>query len=100
MKDKIFDKKRDAIEPFVFDASVANVFDDMLNRSIPFYNQIILAIGKIVEKYDLPEGKIYDLGSSTGELLCHLSHILSHRVIKFYLILLKLLHELMVLLLF
>ena len=79
MKDKIYKKRLETIEPFVFDSSVANVFDDMLRRSIPFYPQIVEAIGKIFEKCDFPDGMIFDLGSSTGEMLCHLSQVIPSR---------------------
>lgn len=37
-KDEIFNEKM-KIEDFQFDENVARVFDDMLHRSIPFYEE-------------------------------------------------------------
>lgn len=79
MKDKLFKQSPENVQPFVFDKKVTEVFDDMLDRSIPFYHQLTEAIGKILLSFEMPEGKIYDLGSSTGALLCYLSKILPER---------------------
>ncbi len=51
---------------FVFDAAVADVFADMINRSIPGYATILGMLGVIAEKYVQPESNIYDLGCSQG----------------------------------
>ena len=48
-KDNIFQKKID--KQFQFDENVASVFDDMLNRSVPFYNENLDLIVQIIEKY-------------------------------------------------
>ena len=54
---------------FEFDAAVASVFDDMLARSIPFYDQV----QDLTIRFALPPlaqgGRVYDLGSSTASLL-------------------------------
>ena len=77
-KDNIF--KIEKIESdFQFNREVANIFDDMLNRSIPFYKQVIEAIGAILEKA-LPQNPvIYDLGCSTGNTLIYLASVLKHK---------------------
>lgn len=51
---------------FVFDAKVANVFEDMINRSIPGYSTIITMIGVLAERYCQANSTIYDLGCSLG----------------------------------
>ena len=51
---------------FVFDEKVANVFDDMINRSVPGYSTIIAMIGVLAEKYCQENSTIYDLGCSLG----------------------------------
>ncbi|HBS26820.1 MAG TPA: carboxy-S-adenosyl-L-methionine synthase CmoA [Gammaproteobacteria bacterium] len=51
---------------FVFDAAVADVFADMINRSVPGYATILGMLGVIAEKYVQPESNIYDLGCSQG----------------------------------
>ena len=64
-KDEIFvDKPGD--EPFRFDASVAEVFPDMLRRSIPGYQASLEAIGSLAARYVRANTVCYDLGCSLG----------------------------------
>jgi len=65
--DKVFKKKIE--KQFQFDESVASVFDDMLNRSVPFYEENIDLIIKIVDSYSEAGSRVIDLGSSTASLL-------------------------------
>ncbi len=65
-KDQIFNSIKDTISPFAFNSEVADVFDDMLVRSIPFYKEIHKLIIDLVDKFYTGEGVIYDLGCSTG----------------------------------
>ena len=37
--DNIFDELDDAIQDFVFNTKVASVFDDMVDRSVPYYRE-------------------------------------------------------------
>ena len=75
MNDKVFTKP--IKKQFEFDSEVAAVFDDMLQRSVPFYKESL----KITEFFALKqlenEGLVYDLGCSTASLLLNL-----HRKIK------------------
>ncbi len=79
-KDRIF--LQDTTQPmpkFEFNEMVASVFDDMLERSIPFYDEVMnLAIFFIREHLQTMQKSsgipvIYDLGSSTGNLLLRLA---------------------------
>jgi len=65
LKDDLF-KKKVSQEDFVFDEQVAEVFDDMIARSIPGYATIISTIGRFAKKYYKSNSKIYDLGCSLG----------------------------------
>ena len=65
LKDDLF-KKRVSQNDFVFDEQVAEVFDDMIVRSIPGYEAIISTIGGFAKKYYKSNSKIYDLGCSLG----------------------------------
>ncbi|WP_294963957.1 carboxy-S-adenosyl-L-methionine synthase CmoA [Sulfurimonas sp.] len=71
MNDKVFTKPIE--KQFEFDEEVAAVFDDMLERSVPFYKES----QKITEFFalkNLKDGSIlYDLGSSTASLLINIS---------------------------
>lgn len=64
---------------FSFDENVANVFDDMINRSIPLYADVQRAIPTLVDMLDHDPIRIVDLGCSTGTSLIHLARSLSHR---------------------
>lgn len=71
-KDKLFDKKT-LIEDFTFSEQVAEVFDDMLSRSVPFYSTIIDSIAELMRR-QVPQGsRVYDLGCSTGTTLLELA---------------------------
>ena len=65
MRDQIFTKANDLVN-FTFDKSVANVFDDMVRRSVPGYQSMIEMIGLIVKTYGQDNTNYYDLGASTG----------------------------------
>lgn len=53
-------------QPFVFNEEVAEVFPDMLRRSIPGYGASILAIGTLAARYVRANSRCYDLGCSLG----------------------------------
>ena len=72
--DRIYSEKLIEIPPFSFDRSVAEVFDDMVNRSIPFYSELQELLCFISCSYYQPGTSIIDLGCSTGETLFRLNH--------------------------
>lgn len=51
---------------FVFDDKVAQVFTDMINRSVPGYSTIVAMIGVLAERYCQPGTRVFDLGCSLG----------------------------------
>ncbi len=64
-KDKFFAEEMNSIKSFEFSHDVAEVFDDMVSRSVPFYDEIHRIILDLVDrKYE--NGAIYDLGCSTA----------------------------------
>ncbi len=69
-EDKLFTEKIE--KKFEFDEAVASVFDDMLSRSVPFYDEVrALVISLILARAS--EGmKVLDLGSSTAKFLLDL----------------------------
>ena len=52
--------------PFEFNAQVADVFDNMIQRSIPGYNLLLEITGLITAQYAQPGSNAYDLGCSLG----------------------------------
>ena len=65
-KDKIYVDPLTNIEAFRFDAAVADVFQDMIERSVPGYGLILQLMGSLSERYAMPGTSIYDLGCSLG----------------------------------
>ena len=64
--DKIYAKERDFFENFVFDERVANVFPDMITRSVPGYSAIIASMELLAAQYAQCDSQLYDLGCSLG----------------------------------
>ena len=54
---------------FRFDASVASVFPDMINRSVPGYATVVGMTGTLAAQHARPGSRIYDLGCSWGASL-------------------------------
>jgi len=70
MKDSIFEKPIE--KKFEFDEAVASVFDDMLSRSVPFYDEVRALIISLILQ-DAREGmRVLDLGVSTAKFLLEL----------------------------
>ncbi len=51
---------------FAFGDEVAEVFDDMISRSVPCYLESQLLISSLASQYYKPGTTVYDLGCSTG----------------------------------
>ncbi|MCT8249873.1 carboxy-S-adenosyl-L-methionine synthase CmoA [Proteus vulgaris] len=49
-----------------FDEKVAEVFPDMIKRSVPGYSNIISMIGMLAGRFVTPNSQVYDLGCSLG----------------------------------
>jgi len=64
-KDRLFNDVR-LPGDFVFDDKVAQVFEDMINRSVPGYSTIVAMIGVLAERYCQRHSHVYDLGCSLG----------------------------------
>ena len=64
--DQIYNTNREAAEKFRFNAEVADVFADMISRSVPGYQQILDLVPTLVRYKQYLEGNFYDLGCSLG----------------------------------
>ena len=64
-RDRLFNKKMKP-SSFAFNQEVAEVFPDMLERSIPGYGTTIDSIRFLASKYSRKETNCYDLGCSLG----------------------------------
>ncbi|AWL11741.1 tRNA (cmo5U34)-methyltransferase [Saliniradius amylolyticus] len=65
-QDTIYSSPMAQVSDFRFDESVAEVFPDMIQRSVPGYNTIVDAIGQLAGHYAQPDTRLYDLGCSLG----------------------------------
>ncbi len=64
--DSLFASPLGQVGEFRFDQAVADVFPDMLKRSIPGYQSIISQSGLLAARFARPGTRLYDLGSSLG----------------------------------
>ena len=78
-KDKVFIEK--ISKKFEFDDAVASVFDDMLSRSVPFYDEVRKLVISLILAEEEEGKKILDLGSSTAKFLLDL-HSKMHTEMK------------------
>ncbi len=65
-KDNLYSEYRERVADFVFDESVATVFDDMIRRSVPGYATVIAMTKVFAEHYAQSRSTCYDLGCSLG----------------------------------
>lgn len=64
--DNIYSTPLDKIESFSFDQQVAQVFPDMIKRSVPGYEKIINSLSMISKRCVKDNSNLYDLGCSLG----------------------------------
>lgn len=64
-RDRLFVEPR-RIDDFNFGTETAAVFDDMLDRSVPFYDEIQRMLGELSADFASHGSSIYDLGCSTA----------------------------------
>ena len=75
-QDTLFAEQTNNIEDFRFDDAVADVFPDMINRSVPGYKDIIQAAGRIARRFVQQGSEVYDIGCSLGATSLSISRAL------------------------
>ncbi len=65
-KDQLFQTRDAKPGSFEFDPHVANVFADMIARSVPGYQQILHMLPTLTRQFSQPNAHYYDLGCSLG----------------------------------
>ena len=65
-RDQLFSAPIAKLGDWTFDERVAEVFPDMIQRSVPGYSNIISMIGMLAERFVTPDSRVYDLGCSLG----------------------------------
>ncbi len=81
-RDTLFDTAAPA-DKFEFNERVADVFDDMLDRSVPFYKEVIEMSAEILGGSLQAGDAVYDLGCSTGTTLLYLARMLEAKNLRF-----------------
>ncbi|WP_369410121.1 carboxy-S-adenosyl-L-methionine synthase CmoA [Hufsiella arboris] len=76
-KDKVFDDEIKKIADFKFGTTVANVFDDMVSRSVPYYNEMQRMTAELAADFAQPGTDVYDLGCSTGTTMIGMNTLIS-----------------------
>jgi tRNA (cmo5U34)-methyltransferase len=62
----LYQRRDSAPGSFRFDEAVAEVFPDMIDRSVPGYALIVPMIGQLARRFVQPHSTVYDLGCSLG----------------------------------
>ncbi len=65
-RDRIYALPQQQVGNFVFDEQVADVFPDMLARSVPGYASILSMIEQLTGRFAKSHTQLYDLGCSLG----------------------------------
>jgi tRNA (cmo5U34)-methyltransferase len=65
-KDEVFKDEIEKASDFKFSENVAKVFDDMVNRSVPYYEEIQRMMAELAADHARDGSDVYDLGCSTG----------------------------------
>ncbi len=79
-RDQVFNEEIPRAKDFKFGANVANVFDDMVNRSVPFYEEMQRMVAELSGDHAQPGSRVYDLGCSTGTTMANMSPLLPENV--------------------
>ena len=66
-KDRVFARALSDVKAFEFNDTVANVFQDMISRSVPGYALLLHMIGLYADIFVQPGSRVFDLGCSLGE---------------------------------
>lgn len=77
-KDQLFSTPIEKLGDWTFDEKVAEVFPDMVQRSVPGYSNIISMIGMLAERFVQPNSAVYDLGCSLGAATLSIRRNINH----------------------
>jgi len=65
-QDRLFSNTLEQIDAFAFNDDVAQVFSDMIRRSVPGYGLTLSMLGVLARQHVTDESSVYDLGCSLG----------------------------------
>jgi len=79
-RDQVFAQPLDRVTDFAFDSTVVAVFDDMVSRSVPFYDEMQRMTCEIARDFAVPGSSLYDLGCSTATTMLQLDPVIDPSV--------------------
>lgn len=74
--DQVFRDEITRVSDFKFGTTVVNVFDDMVSRSVPYYNEMQRMLAELAADHVKEGTFVYDLGCSTGTTLIGLDQLI------------------------
>jgi tRNA (cmo5U34)-methyltransferase len=74
--DQVFAEARPRVDDFSFNKEVTAVFDDMLDRSVPFYQEIQRMVAELAVDFAQPGTNVYDLGCSTANSFLNIDRLM------------------------
>lgn len=77
-RDTLFSAPVAKLGDWTFDERVAEVFPDMIQRSVPGYSNIISMIGMLAGRFVKPNTQVYDLGCSLGAATLSVRRNIAH----------------------
>ena len=75
-KDEVFARDDVPVGDFAFNATVASVFDDMVSRSVPYYEEMQRMVCELAADFAQPRTNLYDIGCSTATTLLALDGVI------------------------
>lgn len=81
-KDTLYRSDIEPVKPFEFNRRVAEVFPDMIERSVPGYPLTISILSVIADQYVQENSNIYDLGCSLGAASLAIQQGMKNKICK------------------
>ena len=78
-RDTVYQNPLAELTDFSFDQQIVNVFEDMINRSVPSYASIVHNLIYLAKKFGQDNSACYDLGCSLGASTLALREGLEHK---------------------
>ena len=79
-KDEVFKGEIEKVGDFKFNTNVAKVFDDMVSRSVPLYEEIQRMITELAANHAKEGTDVYDLGCSTGTTMIGMNTMVNQNI--------------------
>lgn len=76
-RDELFAAPEPLVSDFTFNEKTASVFDDMVDRSVPFYQEIQRMTGEMAADFAVEGTSLYDIGCATCTTFLALDPVVS-----------------------